>query len=201
MSNLLFSMNATMPIFFILLLGVFFRKVGMIDDTFASKMNGFVFKIALPVNLFNQFYPVDFLEVWDGKFIIFCFAATLGSIFIAFLCSLLLKKKSERGEFIQASYRSSASLLGMAYLQNMYPNVAMGSLMMIGSVPLYNIAAVVILSLTDPRLAETSARGGNKKSLMLRAVLGIFTNPILLGIVIGFLSSELVGNWDQKCKG
>ena len=47
MSNLIFSLNATMPIFLTMILGLFFRKVGILDESFTSKMNKFVFKIAL----------------------------------------------------------------------------------------------------------------------------------------------------------
>ena len=43
MENLIFSLNATVPIFLLMLLGLFFRKIGWIDEVFASKMNKFVF--------------------------------------------------------------------------------------------------------------------------------------------------------------
>lgn len=39
MSNLIFSLNATMPIFLTMILGLFFRKVGILDESFTSKMN------------------------------------------------------------------------------------------------------------------------------------------------------------------
>ena len=55
-----------------------------------------------------------------------------------------------RGEFIQAAYRSSAALLGIAFIQNIYGNAGMAPLMIIGSVPLYNMMAVVILSVFKP---------------------------------------------------
>ena len=42
MDNLIFSLNATVPIFLLMLLGLFFRKIGWIDEDFASKMNKFV---------------------------------------------------------------------------------------------------------------------------------------------------------------
>ena len=35
MENLIFSLNATMPIFLLMLLGLFFRKIGWIDEDFA----------------------------------------------------------------------------------------------------------------------------------------------------------------------
>lgn len=44
MDNLIFSLNATIPVFLMMVLGYFFNKIGWIDDGFASKMN----KIRLP---------------------------------------------------------------------------------------------------------------------------------------------------------
>ena len=146
MSNLIFSLNATMPIFLTMILGLFFRKVGILDESFTSKMNKFVFKIALPVLLFQDLSDSDFSAVWDIKFVLFCFFATLLSILAVWGLSHLLKERSARGEFIQAAYRSSAAILGIAFIQNIYGNSGMAPLMIISSVPLYNIMAVVVLA-------------------------------------------------------
>ena len=83
MENLIFSLNATVPVFLMMVLGLVFRKLGWIDDVFASKMNKFVFLVPLPVLVFEDLATVDFSEVWDLKFVLFCFAATLISIGIA----------------------------------------------------------------------------------------------------------------------
>ena len=44
MDNLFFCLNATGPIFLMMILGLFFRHIGWMDEEFASKMNKFVFK-------------------------------------------------------------------------------------------------------------------------------------------------------------
>ena len=150
MENLVFSLNATVPVFLMMLLGLLFHRLGWIDDMFASKMNKFVFLVPLPVLVFQDLATVDFSEVWNLKFVLFCFGATFLSIVIAAAASLLLRDGSVRGEFIQASYRSSAALLGIAFIQNIYGNAGMAPLMIIGSVPLYNVIAVVVLALFHP---------------------------------------------------
>ena len=157
MSNLIFSLNATMPIFLTMILGLFFRKVGILDESFTSKMNKFVFKIALPVLLFQDLSDSDFSAVWDIKFVLFCFFATLLSILAVWGLSHLLKERSARGEFIQAAYRSSAAILGIAFIQNIYGNSGMAPLMIISSVPLYNIMAVVVLAVFGPEREEITA--------------------------------------------
>ena len=137
MDNLFFCLNATGPIFLMMILGLFFRHIGWMDEEFASKMNKFVFKVPLPLLLFGDLATVDFSEVWNVKFVIFCFIVTLICIIISAGISCLWKDKSIRGEFIQASYRSSAALLGIAFIQNIYGNAGMAPVMIIGSVPLY----------------------------------------------------------------
>ena len=178
MSNLIFSLNATMPIFLTMILGLFFRKVGILDESFTSKMNKFVFKIALPVLLFQDLSDSDFSAVWDIKFVLFCFFATLLSILAVWGLSHLLKERSARGEFIQAAYRSSAAILGIAFIQNIYGNSGMAPLMIISSVPLYNIMAVVVLAEITADFVKKTAKN-------------IVKNPIILGIAAGLLWSVL----------
>ena len=185
MENLIFSLNATVPVFLMMILGLVFKKIGWIDDVFASKMNKFVFMIPLPVLVFEDLATVDFSKVWDIKFVLFCFIVTLISITISFLISCLLGDKSIRGEFIQAAYRSSAALLGIAFIQNIYGNAGMAPLMIIGSVPLYNMMAVIVLSVFKP------GQSGLDRTVVKKTIKGIVTNPILIGIVAGLVWSAL----------
>lgn len=185
MDNLLFSLNATVPIFLLMILGIVLRKLNVIDDIFASKMNKFVFLIPLPILLFGDLATVDFSEVWNLRFVLFCFAVTLVSIILAVLVSFLWRDKSIQGEFIQAAYRSSAALLGIAFIQNIYGNAGMAPLMIIGSVPLYNIMAVIVLSFFKPERKKLD------KEIWKATLKGIITNPIILGILAGLLWSAL----------
>ena len=95
------------------------------------------------------------------------------------------EKQALQGEFIQASYRSSAAILGIAFIQNIYGNSGMAPLMIIATVPLYNVMAVVTLSFFRPD------RGKFSKRLFLSTLRGIVTNPIILGILAGMLWSVL----------
>ena len=185
MENLMFCLNATGPIFLMMVFGLFLRKVGILDEDFANRMNKFVFKIPLPFLLFSDLASVDFSRVWNIKFIVFCFVVTLISITISTLISCLWRDKSIRGEFIQASYRSSAALLGIAFIQNIYGNAGMAPVMIIGSVPLYNVMAVIVLSFFKP------GQNGIDRAVLKKTFKGIVTNPIILGIVAGLLWSAI----------
>ena len=185
MENLIFSLNATLPIFLTMMLGWFFKKIKLLDDHMVSGMNKFVFKAALPVLVFEDLATVDFIEAWDTKFVLFCFLATLLSILAVSALSCLLKDKKIQGEFIQASYRSSAAILGLAFIQNIYGNAGMAPLMILATVPLYNVMAVVVLSVMKPEREPMS------KALVQKTLKGIITNPIILGILAGMVWSLL----------
>ena len=185
MENLIFSLNATIPIFLMMVLGVFFRKTGLLKENMINGLNQFVFKATVPVLLFGDLSKREFAEAWNGKFVAFCFVVTLVSISLVALMSMALKDKSQRGEFIQGAYRSSAAILGIAFITNIYGNSGMAPLMIIGSVPLYNIMAVVVLSFAKP------GQNGMSPELIKKTLKGIATNPIILGILAGALWSVL----------
>ena len=185
MENLIFSLNATVPVFLMMILGIVFRQIGWIDEVFAAKMNQFVFRVSLPAVLFIDLAGVDFVEAWNPKFVLFCFAVTFLCILVSALLSLLLKERTLRGEFIQGAYRSSAALLGIALIQSIYGTSGMAPLMIIGSVPLYNVMAVVVLAFFQP------GQSGIDGVVLKKTLKGIVTNPIILGIVAGLLWSLL----------
>ena len=155
--NLFYCLNATIPIFLTLMLGVLFRKVHLFDAAFVSRLNKLVFQAFV----------------------------TLVSIFISLGLSFLLKTGEIQGEFIQASYRSSAAILGIAIIQNMYGESGMAPLMIIASVPLYNIMAVLVLTIFRPD------RGSFDNAALVGTIKGILTNPIILGILAGLVWSLL----------
>lgn len=186
MENLVFSLNATVPIFLMMLLGLLFKKIGWIDDGFAEKMNKFVFLVPLPVLVFHDLATVRFGDIWDLKFVLFCLVVTIISIGISTGISYLWKDKSLQGEFVQSAYRSSAALLGIAFIQNIYGNAGLAPLMIIGSIPLYNIMAVVVLSVFQPE-----RKGKIDAAVIKETVRGIVRNPIIIGIIVGILWSVL----------
>ena len=61
------------------------------------------------------------------------------------------------GEFVQAGYRSSAAILGVAFIQNIYGDSGMAPVMIIGCVPLFNIFAVLVLTFEGKRTAVAKA--------------------------------------------
>lgn len=186
MDSFIYSLNATVPVFLVMIAGGLLKKRGMLTDAFVNVANKFVFQIALPCKLLLDLSGIDIIHNFDIKYIGFCFCVTLVSILtIWVLARKLLKDPSETGAFVQAAYRSSAAILGVAFIENIYGNSGMAPLMMIGSVPLYNIFAVVVLTFENPD------NHGDAKAKIMKAVKGVVTNPIILSIFAGIILSLL----------
>ena len=186
--SLLFSLNSTMPLFFVMVLGYLLHRSGFLKDDFVAMANKLVFYVALPVQLFRDLASLDVRAVFDGKYVLFCAVVTTLSILVIWaLAKLFLKDKHIVGEFVQACYRSSAAILGAAFIQNIYGTSGMSGLMILGSVPLYNIFAILILTLESPSRQQQEGIGAKLR----RSVESLLTNPILLGIAAGFAWSLL----------
>lgn len=180
LANLLFCLNATVPIFLLMVLGYVFKKINIFNDGLTKGLNNFVFKVALPVLVYKELATSDVEELWDAKFVLFCFFATVLSIIIAYTLSFLFKEKEIRPEFVQGTYRSSAALLGVGIATNLYGNAGMTPLMIIGAVPLYNVFAVIVLTLGQGEGKLTGA-------LMRKTLWGVITNPIIIGVMLGIV--------------
>ena len=184
MEQLLFSLNATIPVFLVMVIGYVLQQLHVTNDSFVKTLNSFNYKITLPVLLFKDMSTADFYSVWDTGYVLFCFFVTLFCIIITWVVAgIFYKNKSRLGELVQASYRSSAAVLGIAFIQNIYGNSGMAPLMILGSVPLFNIFAVIILTVESPQQ--------HGKVTPSKLLYGVLTNPILDGIILGTLYSLL----------
>ena len=194
MSNFLFAVNATVPVFLVILLGWLLMRWGILNEGFSSAGNRYVFKCALPVSLFDSIATMDLYTDFDPRFCLFCALGT-SVMFLGVwgLSAHFLRDKTMVGAFAQAAARSSAAILGVAFATNIYGDAGMVPMMIVAAVPLFNIFAVLILSFspqTDEqgRLLPMPKDGMQK---VLRAIRGIATNPIIIGIVLGIPFSLL----------
>ncbi len=191
MDDLLFSLNAVIPVFLMIVTGYVLKRIGILNDEFAGTANSFVYKITLPAMLLNNMMTCDIRHTFDGAYVLYCGAVTLTGILAVWgIGRLVLKDKSIVGEFVQGAYRGSAAILGIALVQNISGNTTMAPLMMLGSVPLYNIFAVIVLVFESGEQKENNHNEtGQRKKKITGSVKGICRNPIILSILGGMLLS------------
>jgi len=183
--NLIFSLNSTVPVFLLIILGWFLMQIKLLNKDFTSVADKYVFKVALPVLLFKDIATANIHENFQLKFVLFCMIATTIMFMGTWaLASLLMKDKSMVGAFVQASARGSAAILGIAFVNNIYGSSGMAPMMIVAAVPLYNIYSVIILTFC-------SSDRQNAKGTIKKALVNIIKNPIIIGIFLGLPFSLL----------
>lgn len=187
MENFIYSVNVTFPIFLVMVIGYILRQIGMLNENFVTVANRFNFKVTLPFMLFRHISSVDIRAVFDVKYVLFCAVVSTVSFWLIWGgTKLFLKEQSMRGAFVQASFRSSAAVMGLAFIQNIYGTSAMGPLMIVGAVPLYNIFSVIVLTFEGEQSEKI-----DKKQKIKEACINIAKNPIILGILTGLVAALL----------
>lgn len=187
MDNFIFSLQATMPVFLVMVVGWCLMRIHFFNENFNAIANKYVFKVALPLNLFYDIASTNLHQDFHLNFVLFCaIGSTIMFLGIWGLTYLCMKDKSMVGAFSQASVRSSAAILGIAFVTNIYGNAGMTPLMIVSAVPLFNIYSVIILTFSSPEGLSTH---GFRK--IRTASLRVFQNPIILGILVGLPFSLL----------
>ena len=149
MENFIFSLNVTIPIFLIILLGYILKRIHFLTDEFVRVANRYVFVVALPVMLFLDIADSDVRKDMNLKFFLFCLIVTIVMFLLVWgIARLILKDKTMVGAFAQAGARGSAAILGVAFVQNICGEIGMTPLMIVAAVPFFNILSVVISFVT-----------------------------------------------------
>lgn len=187
MENFLYSVNVTFPIFLVMVIGWFLKQKGMLTEDFVTVANRFNFKVTLPFMLFRDIAAVDIYGTFDLTYVLFCAIASSICFWVIWgLTRLFMKDQSMRGAFVQASFRSSAAVMGLAFIDNIYGSSVMGPMMIIGAVPLYNIYSVLVLTF------EGEVPDDKRDTSKIRqAAVNIVKNPIIISIFLGIAASLL----------
>lgn len=187
MDNLIFCLNATVPIFAIILLGRLLRGRNFFSKQTLAEIDKLSFKVLLPILLFRDIAAGRITEQFNAKFFFFSAGVTALYFFAIWAgAALFLRDKSMVGAFTQGAFRGSQAILGVAFVQNLYGDAGLVPLMIVASVPLYNIFSVLVLTVTAP-----DARTADHHGVVRRTLRGIITNPIILGILAGLPFSLL----------
>ena len=136
MDNLIFCLNATVPIFAIIVLGRWLRSKNFFTKQTLTDIDRLSFKVLLPILLFRDIAQGRITEQFDPVFFFFCAGATTVYFFAVWIgASLFLQDKSMVGAFTQGAFRGSQAILGVAFVQNLYGNAGLVPLMIVASVP------------------------------------------------------------------
>lgn len=179
MESFLFALNAVAPIVITVAIGYVLKRIGFLNAAFAKMGNKLVFRVLLPVMLFLNVYKINDLSSMSPGYIIYGVVSVLLMFVLALpLILKVTKRQGARGSLLQAVFRSNYALIGLPLALSLAggEGVAAASLLSAVAIPVFNVLAVVALSM----FRENGERPSVKKIL-----LEIVKNPLIIGVVIG----------------
>lgn len=177
--NIIFTGNVVAPVFLLVALGYFVKRINVINENFVDVTSRFVYSVSLPALVFINIAEIDLSEAIDFNQIIYIYAATLISFFLIWLLSIpFIKEGKNLSVFVQGAYRSNFAIVGFAIVSKMFGIHALGkaAILLAFILPLYNILAVIIL--TVPLRKE-------RKLNLKRTIIEIVLNPLIIAVIVG----------------
>ena len=178
-------LNIVLPVFIVIALGAFLRRLELIDQTFLRQTNRLVYYVCLPLLLFYKIGTADFAANFNGSLVI----ATVGAVAIIFLASYMFAAMrgyapEARGVFSQGAFRGNIAYIGLAIALNAYGDIGLtrAGILMGFLVPFLNLFAIIALLLPHRH------NGDQQKNIWLKQLL---YNPLILASFAGIIWSFL----------
>ena len=179
MESFVFSVSAVSPIIIMVVIGYVLKKIGIVKEETAKILNKMVFRVFLPAMLFLNVYKIEDLSGIDFSYIAYAAAITIGVFLVSIPIVMQVTKKQERrGVILQAVFRSNYALIGLPLAESLFgeEGLAIASLLSAVIIPIYNVLAVVSLSIFGT---------GNEKPSVKKIVLNIVKNPLIQSVLLG----------------
>ena len=175
------AVNAIAPMILLIGLGYYLKSVGFLSKEFLKIGNKLVFQVGLPVMLFVNVYDIDNLNQMNWSVVIYCIAITILLFLAGFVMALFFTKvPRRRGVLLQCTFRSNFAIIGLSLASALggAQAVANASIISCVTIPLYNVLAVIALS-----VFMDSDRAG--KNGLKNVLINIAKNPLIWGVLTG----------------
>ena len=121
MENLILSFNVVLPLCLCIALGYFLYRINMIEEATQKSMNKLVFRVFLPIYVFNSIYTTDVAKVFDLRLVLLTVLGIVGIFCVLMvLIPRIEKDNAKRGVMVQAIFRSNYVLFGVSLVTNVF---------------------------------------------------------------------------------
>lgn len=179
MNSFLFALGAVTPIILMVAIGYLIKRIGLASVDIAKVLNRLVFRVFLPCMLFLNVYKLESIKNIDLGYIGYALAILLVIFILGIPCVMLTTKQgARRGVLLQAVFRSNYALIGIPLAQSLFgeEGLAIATLLSAAAIPMFNILAVVSLSIF---------RDGDTRISAKKILLDIIKNPLILSVLAG----------------
>ncbi|MBQ4505859.1 MAG: AEC family transporter [Firmicutes bacterium] len=178
MDSMRLAFNAVFPLLAFMVIGYFLRSIKLLDEKTAAGLNKLVFKVFLPLSIFQSIYNADIGSAFDLKVALYvALTCVMSFIVITLLVGRPEKDAAVRPVMVQGIHKANYNLLAIPIVSSFYGNaIGMTAVLIIIITPIVNICSTI---------AFESARGGSAS--LPKMLKKIIMNPLVLSSVIGLL--------------
>lgn len=176
LSIFLQTLTITLPVFAMLFLGVFLRRIGMIDLGFIHAATNLVFNVSMPVMLFLAILHADLDTSLQPGVLGYFVAATLASFLLAWGWAIWHCPRADRGVYVQGAFRGNNGIIGLALATSLYGHYGLSLGGVLGGLVIlcYNSLSTMVLEVYNP----------NSRTSAWHITLSILRNPLILSVLL-----------------
>lgn len=173
------TLNITAPVFAMLFMGVFLKRIRLIDDNFIHIASSLVFNVCMPALLFLGIYHADLSSAVKPGVILYFTLATLVGFAVAWGFAIWRCPLEDRGIYTQGGFRGNNGVIGLALAASLYGDygISLGAVLAGVVILLYNALSAVVLAVYSPNL----------KSDPWSITKNIFSNPLIISVLTAAL--------------
>ena len=177
MAELKITLEIMLPILIMLAIGWGIRQLGWLSAQTTSALNKLIFKLFLPVLLFNNIRTLDITAVPGPGFAAFILLSVLGIFLLAHtLVPRFVDDPRKQGVMVQGIFRTNFAILGIPLVKAMFG--AEGTVAVTLALPIVTILnnILAVIALASPT---------GKKADVRQLLKDIVTNPLIIACVLG----------------
>jgi len=189
----MYIVNTIVPVFLIIALGAYLRKLRFFSADFVTALNRLVYWVGLPALLFYKVAAATYDLHAAGATFLVLVIGMLGCILVGYLAARLLRiPAASTGALVQGAFRGNLVYVGLFIIIYSFADSAqfdadnmenIAVLVLAWIVPVYNVAAVIILLAGRHKLDRYAT---------VKIARQIITNPLVLACLAGAVYSAVL---------
>ncbi|NBA97084.1 AEC family transporter [Pseudomonas sp. R5(2019)] len=170
------TLNITAPVFAMLFMGVFLKRVNLINDNFIHSASTLVFNVCMPALLFLGIYHADLGAAMQPGLLIFFTVATFAGFALAWGLAIWRCPREDRGIYTQGAFRGNNGVIGLALAASMYGDygISLGAILAGVVILLYNSLSTIVLAIYSPSI----------KSDPWSIFKSVLCNPLIISVLL-----------------
>lgn len=176
-------LTITAPVFSMVILGLVFRQVGWVDDTFVRTSSNLIYRATMPTLFFLSLWQADLQQSFRPELFAFMTLGTLVCFGAAWWWAAGNLGFAQRGAFVQGAFRGNCGVLSFALAASYYGayGASVGGVLVGYTIFLFNVLSVFILSFYSTQM----------RFQWRNLFKDLVSNPLILGVGLGAVASAV----------